>query len=153
MIFAVPIILGAAVVIQGILNLKIGKAIGLLTAVLVNALVFFVLSGILFLLSYLRPQFFPLILRPPSSPLKGLLMTGEPSAWMYGIPGFCGFLLVLGVPFAIHSLGPSRTFVILISAQIAFSVIFELAVQSNLNPWKFVGASLAMAGAYMVATN
>lgn len=153
MIYVVPVILGVAVVLQGILNRKIGSTIGLSTAVLINALVFVVLSGALFGLSYLKPQIFPEFLRLPPSPLKSALADGGAPLWLYWIPGFCGFLLVLGVPFAIHAIGPSKTFVVLVSAQIAFSVLLELAVQSQLNPWKLLGAGLAMVGAYLVASN
>ena len=153
MIYAIPVILGIAVVLQGILNRKIGGTIGLSTAVFINALVFLILSAALLATSYLKPHLFPEFLRVPSVSWKNALEQSNTSLWLYWVPGFCGFLLVLGVPFAIHSIGPSKTFVVLVSAQIAFSVLLEIAVQSELNPWKLLGAGLAMAGAYLVAVH
>ncbi len=153
MIYAIPVVLGIAVVLQGILNRKIGGAIGLSSAVFINALVFLALSAGILLASYMKPQLFPDFLRVPETPWKNALEPGGASLWLYWIPGFCGFLLVLGVPFAIQSIGPSKTFVVLVSAQIAFSVLLELVIQSHWNPWKLLGAALAMAGAYLVAAN
>jgi bacterial/archaeal transporter family-2 protein len=151
MIFAIPVILGIAVVLQGVLNRKIGSAIGLSTAVFINALVFLILSAALLTASYFKPNLFPEFLRIPSTPWKNAIDQSGASVWLYWVPGLCGFLLVLGVPFAIQSIGPSKTFVILVSAQIAFSVLLEAASQSDLSPWKFLGAALAITGAYLVA--
>lgn len=156
MIFLVPVVLGLGVVIQGLLNRKIGAAIGLSTAVLINAVVFLCLSALAIGLTHMKPDLFPEALRPPSSSFTEAARTG-PSLWLYWIPGFFGFLLVLGVPFSIQQLGPSKTFVTLIVAQVVFSLVAEsfllAASPSGPNVMKLFGAALAVAGAAIVASN
>lgn len=153
LIYAIPVILGLGVVIQGMLNRKIGAAIGLSTAVLINAVVFLGLSGAIIAVSYLKPEIFPSMLKPPAASLREASLAG-PSYWLYWIPGFFGFLLVLGVPFSIQHLGPSKTFIVLIVAQVFFSILAEwLFFDSSLSNMKMFGAMLAVAGAAIVATN
>lgn len=151
--YAIPVILGLGVVIQGLLNRRIGAAIGLSTAVLINAIVFFLLSAAVIGASYIKPEIFPSMLRPPATTLREASL-GGPSYWLYWIPGFFGFLLVLGVPFSIQQLGPSKTFIVLIVAQVFFSLLAEwLFFDANLNYLKLFGAMLAVAGAAIVASN
>jgi uncharacterized membrane protein YdcZ (DUF606 family) len=150
---AIPIILGLGVVIQGLLNRRIGAAIGLTTAVLINAVVFFALSAIVIAASYLKPDWFPAMLKPPATSFREAALSG-PSYWLYWIPGFFGFLLVLGIPFSIQQMGPSKTFVILIVAQVVFSLLAErLLFDASFSNMKLVGAMLAVAGAAIVAAN
>lgn len=150
---AVPVILGLGVVIQGLLNRRIGAAIGLSTAVLINAIVFFVLSAAVIGASYLKPDVFPEMLKPPATSLREASQSG-PSYWLYWIPGFFGFLLVLGVPFSIQQMGPSKTFIVLIVAQVVFSLLAEwLFFESNFSNMKLLGAMIAVTGAAIVASN
>ncbi|MDZ4081671.1 MAG: DMT family transporter [Bdellovibrionales bacterium] len=151
--YAIPVILGLGVVIQGLLNRRIGAAIGLSTAVLINAIVFFLLSAAVIGASYLKPDIFPSMLKPPTTTLREASLAG-PSYWLYWVPGFFGFLLVLGVPFSIQQLGPSKTFIVLIVAQVFFSLLAEwLFFDASLNNMKLFGAMLAVAGAAIVASN
>jgi uncharacterized membrane protein YdcZ (DUF606 family) len=152
-VFAIPVILGLGVVIQGLMNKRIGAAIGLSTAVFINALVFFALSAAVIGASYLKPDLFPEMLKPPATSLRDASHSG-PSYWLYWIPGFFGFLLVIGVPFSIQQIGPSKTFIILIVAQVVFSLLAErLFFEADFNSMKLVGARLAVAGAAIVASN
>jgi uncharacterized membrane protein YdcZ (DUF606 family) len=150
---AIPVVLGLGVVIQGLLNRRIGAAIGLTTAVLINAVVFFALSAIVIAASYFKPDWFPAMLKPPAASFREAALSG-PSYWLYWIPGFFGFLLVLGVPFSIQQMGPSKTFIILIVAQVVFSLLAErLLFDASFNNMKVIGAMLAVAGAALVAAN
>ncbi|MBN8540822.1 MAG: DMT family transporter [Deltaproteobacteria bacterium] len=152
-ITAIPIVLGLGVVIQGLMNRRIGAAIGLTTAVLINAIVFFVLSLAVIGASYIKPELFPEMLRPPTTSFRDAAQTG-PSFWVYWIPGFFGFLLVLGVPFSIQQLGPSKTFIVLIVAQVFFSLLAErLFFDAGFNSMKLIGTLLAVTGAAIVASN
>lgn len=151
--YAIPVILGLGVVIQGLLNRRIGAAIGLSTAVLINAIVFFLLSAVVIGASYIKPEIFPSMLKPPTTSLREASLDG-PSYWLYWVPGFFGFLLVLGVPFSIQQLGPSKTFIVLIVAQVFFSLLAErLFFDASLSNMKLFGAMLAVAGAAIVASN
>jgi len=151
--YAIPVILGLGVVIQGLLNRRIGAAIGLSTAVLINAIVFFVLSAAVIGASYLKPEIFPSVLKPPAASLREASLPG-PSYWLYWIPGFFGFLLVLGVPFSIQQIGPSKTFIVLIVAQVLFSLVAEwFFFDASFSNMKMIGALLAVAGAVIVASN
>ncbi len=153
MSFLIPVILGLAVVIQGLLNRRIGLAIGLSTAVLINAIVFLTLSAAVIVISYLKPDLIPSMLRPPTTTLREASQSG-PALWLYWIPGFFGFLLVLGVPYSIQNIGPSKTFITLIVAQVVFSLLAErLLFDTDLSPLKIAGALLAVTGAALVASN
>lgn len=140
-----PLLLGGAVLLQGILNRRFGQSWDLSVAILINGKVFFALCLILFALSRLLP----------AESLPGLLRPGQGEISLkpiHFIPGLCGFLIVFGIPVALNILGPSRTFVLLVGSQIILGVmaekwIFDLPV-TNL---KLLGAGLALTGAVLVS--
>ena len=140
----IPLALGATVVTQATLNRQMGSQLGLSTAVAINAAVFLILSlGIYAIAKYtptIVPEFFQI-----QKPTENFKLS-------YLIPGTCGFLLVMGLPWSIQTLGPSTSFVLLITAQIILSVILE-ATTSAAPPslWKALGALLVLAGATLVA--
>jgi uncharacterized membrane protein YdcZ (DUF606 family) len=138
----IPLILGLTVVLQGTLNKKIGESIGLVSAVFINAAIFFILSGILYVVSRWNPSLLPDFLRPKGS------LTIEKS-W-YLVPGICGFVLVTGLPIAIRQLGPAKSFILLISSQILVSLIFDHILGNNTTGLKVAGALLILIGSMMV---
>ena len=139
-----PPILGAAVLCQAILNRQFGESLGLATAVLINATVFFAASALLWLGTRMMPDIFPDFLKPGTA-------TFDANAALI-VPGLCGFLLVLGAPWALQKVGPSKTFVLLVGAQIVLSVLADKWIFDLDLAWtKWAGASLVLAGAILVA--
>lgn len=138
-----PTLLAAAFLCQAILNRRLSESLGLAGAVLVNASVFFVAAALLWTATRLIPGLFPDFLKPGD--------TGIDAKAVWIVPGVCGFLWVLGAPWALQNLGPSRTFILLVGSQIVLSVladrwIFDL--EPGWNTW--LGAVLALAGAVLV---
>lgn len=139
-----PPILGAAVLCQAILNRQVSESLGLATVVLINAGVFFAAAALLWLGTRVMPDVFPDFLKPGSA--------GLDARASLIVPGLCGFVLVLGAPWALQKVGPSKTFVLLVGSQILLSVLADKWI-FDLDPaWtKWLGASLALAGAVLVA--
>ncbi len=141
--YFLPIALGVTVLTQGILNRQIGAAWGLSTAVLINAAVFFLLSAGLFLLGKYWPGVLPEFLRYRDAG-TGFKMT-------FLIPGICGFILVLGLPWALQNIGPSKSFLLLIASQILASLITDQWIFSQPVPaMKWLGGAITIVGAAVV---
>lgn len=142
--YTVPILLGAMVVLQGGLNRHLGSNFGLSSAVMINASILFLTSALFYGILRWNPEIFPEILRP--RPAQSSLPT-----WWYFIPGFCGFCIVLGLPWSIDTIGAGRSFVLLISAQILTGFLWDFSV-NNINPSlvKLLGGVLAIAGSILV---
>lgn len=139
-----PFIIGLAGVTQGILNRQVSASWGLAWAVALNALLFVVYSAVLLVFSHFAPQVLPEYLRVST-------FTIEKFKWWFVLPGLCGFLLVLGIPWSIQMMGPSKTFILFIVAQIVFSLLAEkFFFESEVSPLKIAGALLATAGAVLV---
>lgn len=138
-----PIILGFVVVLQGSLNKQIGTQWGLSTAVLINASVFFLFSIFMYYSTKLFPNFFPDYLR--AKPINENFQ-----AWHF-IPGLCGFILVLGLPWAIHKIGVAKSMTLLIGSQILMGFIWDKFIYHN-EPslLKLIGAILSLLGAILV---
>lgn len=140
-----PLVLGLSTVTQGILNRGVAESWGLVWAVFLNAAFFLVVSVLLLLASHYTPQYLPEYLRISQ-------FSVDKFKWWFLIPGFCGFCIVICIPWSLQTLGPSKTFVFMIVAQIIFSLLAEKFVfDSNLSVTKVFGAVLAMAGAALVA--
>ncbi len=139
-----PILIGLAGVTQGILNRQISASWGLSWAVALNAVLFIVYSMILLGFMQFAPQVLPEYLRVNTFSLEKL-------KWWYSLPALCGFLLVLGIPWSIQMMGPSKTFILFIVAQIVFSLLAEkFFFGSEIPALKMAGAFLAMTGAILV---
>lgn len=138
-IFALPLFLGVAVVTQGHLNRQISGDWGLPVAVLINASVFLILSLLFFVASRSFPNLFPDFLQIKSSDTR-------PGIW-YFIPGLCGFLLVFGLPWAFQNLGSGKTFVLLVSSQILFGMIWDYFISNReINKATLIGAAVTIIG-------
>lgn len=142
---AIPIAIGLAVVVQGILNRQIGLNWGLSAAVLLNAVVFLFLCAGLYLWTRWTSEPLPSYLKFPEGP-------SSPPAYWYLIPGLCGFFIVVGVPISLFQVGPTKTFIILIVSQIVFSLVMEKFISGDTPGFlKIAGGILAVIGAALVA--
>lgn len=114
--FIFPVLAGVSIVLQGTLNRQIAGQIGLVSAVFLNALVFLVFSGILWLL--VRYELISGIPILSAKPLMGL-------SWWDVLPGLFGFLIVFSTPLAISFLGANLTFAMIICTQLAVSILWD----------------------------
>lgn len=136
----IPISVGLCIVMQGILNKQFSLAYGLATASLVNALIFAVVAFVLFTVA----QRFPLAM-PDFIPPK--LSQYEFRFW-HLVPGLCGFVIVTMTPWSIRHLGAAQVFILIISAQILFSSLWDHWVNGlPLSPLKALGLMFVAGGA------
>lgn len=71
-------------------------------------------------------------------------------SWWYLLPGLMGLSLVWGVPMAIRNVGAQSTFVLLISAQLLASLIWDWRVEElAISPAKIIGCVIVWAGALL----
>ncbi|OFZ30452.1 MAG: hypothetical protein A2622_08595 [Bdellovibrionales bacterium RIFCSPHIGHO2_01_FULL_40_29] len=138
-----PAILGIAVVLQAGLNKKIAAQWGLTTAVLLNALVFAVVAIIFYSLSVWRMDWFPVNMKAN--------FDSKTFLWWYIIPGILGCVLVFGGPWAVARWGAVHTFIIVISAQLLASLIWDWQVENlPVSTVRIAGIGLSWIGAFLV---
>ena len=138
-----PAILGVVVVLQAGLNKKISAQWGISTAVFLNAVVFLVIAAVFYFLTLTRADLFPANFKP-NFDLKTF-------SWWYLVPGALGCLLVFGGPLAIMRWGAVHTFILIISAQLLASLIWDYQVEGlPVSPMRIAGISLAWIGAVLV---
>ena len=138
----VPLVLGVMSVLQGSWNQKFSETWGLTSVLFVNALVFLVCSLILILLAWMRVPWLPDFLKD--------LGTREWRNWFL-VPGIFGFFFVLGIPWSIRNIGPAKTFVVLIGAQVLLGLVLDaLSGSAQLNELKIAGALLTALGAGLI---
>lgn len=131
-----PAILGIVVVLQAGLNKKISSQWGVSGAVLLNALVFLVIAGVVY------------ALRLPN--LKGEVEL-KSFNWWYLVPGALGCILVFGGPMAIARWGAVHTFILIISAQLLASLVWDTQVEGMpVSTMRIAGIALAWIGAVLV---
>lgn len=141
--FFLPIALGVSVVLQASLNKEIALQYGLISTVLLNAAVLFVLSAIFYGIAKTSPDLFPDFFQPKSSTQSLRLLDL--------VPGICGFFIVLGLPWSLARLGPSNTFLLFIAVQIVLSLLIEAYSNQSLPQGiKLAGALLILAGGALV---
>ncbi len=138
-----PAILGLVVVLQAGLNRKISAQWGLTTAVLLNALVFLVLAVVFYGLNIWKSDLFPENFKTTFN-MKSF-------SWWFLIPGALGCILVFGGPWAIGKWGAVHTFILIISAQLLASLIWDWQVEGlSVSPMRIGGIILAWIGALLV---
>lgn len=141
-----PLALGVTVVAQATLNRSFALQYGLAGAVLLNAAVFFFFSLGFFILAKYTPSLLPEFMR-----LRSPGPAGQSFPWIYFLPGAFGFSLVLGLPWVLQNIGPSRGFLLLIASQVVTSLAFETYQSGNLpSPLRALGALLVVIGAALV---
>jgi len=112
----VPLVLGVAAVLQATLNKEIAAHTGLPAAALLNMLVA--------LITALGFAAYCALRKAPDGLLR---WSPEVTAfrWWWLVPGVIGFLIVLGLPWAVQRLGALSTFVVLVGAQMLTSALWD----------------------------
>lgn len=130
-----PAILGVVVVLQAGLNKKISALWGISGAVLLNAVVFFVIAAVAY---FFVPN------------MKGSIEL-KSFNWWYLVPGTLGCILVFGGPMAIMRWGAVHTFILIISAQLLASLVWDSQVEGMpVSTMRIAGIALAWIGAVLV---
>ena len=137
-----PAVLGVLIVIQAGLNRKIAAAWGLPFAALLNATVLLICAAGLVGWVGLRSEGVPDVLR-----LHGDLSLWKP--WFL-VPGILGLTLVLGGPWAVARFGAVHAFVLIISAQLAASLLWDLQVEGRIpSRVRLLGVGITWIGALL----
>lgn len=127
-----PGLLGLASVMQSALNRQLAKSWGVPAAVLINTLVFLVLSVGFYVSA--------------RSAARG------PFQWWFLVPGVLGFCLVAGMPLAIARIGAFSAYAMLIAGQLITSLIWDAVVEgAPLTAVRGIGAALLVASAVMIS--
>lgn len=131
--------LGGLTVVQSVMNRSIGIKYGWPVAGMLNNTV-----GFLFALALVVALVFVF-------QGKGVAKIDE-WHWWYLLPGCFGMLFVMGVPYAVHALGASKTFVILVASQILFGLLWDfMSGTAVISTLRVAGVLVALAGAVMVS--
>lgn len=145
MIWILPILAGVCVVLQGGWNRQLGPQLGLAGALFANSVVFLAGAAVLLLAVRLAPERWPEFLRLPDP-------TGSWLQWRAILPGICGLVIVLGIPWGISHLGALRVVLLVVAAQLLAGLVWDAAVEGiAVDPWRLAGIGLAVAGAALVA--
>ncbi len=138
-----PAILGVVVVLQAGLNKKISTQWGITSAVLLNAVVFAAIAAAFYFFSLARGDMFSANMKPN--------IDFKTFSWWYLIPGALGCVLVFGGPMAIMRWGAVHTFILIISAQLLASLLWDYHIEGlPVSPMRIAGISLAWIGAVLV---
>lgn len=143
LVWTVPVLVGVAVVLQGGFNRQVSAQWGLANTVLVNGIVFLVISVGLWALVKLRPGLLGAEFLPPPT-------SGPVALWRVILPGIFGVVIVTGLPWAIARLGALGAILILLVTQLALSLIWDAVVEGvPIHPARVGGAVLALVGAWL----
>lgn len=135
----VAVTVGVSTVVQGAMNRSLANPAGLSLAVFINAIVFLVASMILLWIEKASPSLLPELFRQ-----KGAWVP----SWWHAIPGLAGFVIVSGIPFALTRIGATRTFIVIIAAQLILSAGIDFfAAKTALTPGRIAGCVLTFVGA------
>lgn len=138
----IPIVAGICIVLQGGLNRLSAGQFGLLSAVLVNALVFVVFS--LGLWVGARNGWLPVPESLGANSIRDL-------RWWQYLPGLFGFLIVLLIPLSIGHLGAGLTFSLVIATQLVASFAWDSYRHQLWPPLAaWVGLGLILAGSIIL---
>ncbi|MFG1501443.1 DMT family transporter [Halobacteriovorax sp. XZX-3] len=137
----VPLFIGCIGILQGAINRLMTNDIGLTwMALLGNFVTLVVCIGFFFFVKY-NPEFFPEFVRLKDFQFK----------WWYVIPGFFGFLFVVGLPLGIYEVGAVKTTVGLIAAQMVTSVLWDVFVENiSLTVPKGLGILMAIGSVILI---
>lgn len=136
LLVAFVLVLGAFGVLQAALNRQVAIASGLPPAVFFNTLVFLAMASLFLGLSRVAAR--------SASDGPGLAASFR---WWWVLPGFLGFCVVAGLPFAIQKIGAARVFVALVASQMATSLVWDAVVEKlPVTGTRLAGAALAVLG-------
>lgn len=136
----VPLLCGLAVVAQGGLNKRFAGQWGLLSAVLMNMVVATVATFAVFAVARSVPALWP------EAASNGARFPGF-TVW-HLLPGLCGVVIVVGMPWAIGRVGAVQSVLLLIAAQLATSLVWDAMVEGRpATVARVVGSAVAFTGA------
>ncbi|MCP3063840.1 DMT family transporter [Myxococcus sp. K38C18041901] len=136
----VPLLCGLAVVAQGGLNKRFAGQWGLLSAVLMNMVVATVATFAVYAVARTVPG-----LWPEAGAAEGRFSGFTP--W-HLLPGLCGVVIVVGMPWAIGRLGAVQSVLLLMAAQLVTSLIWDAMVEGRpATTARVLGSAVAFAGA------
>lgn len=136
------ILAGIFGVTQAGLNKIIGDSWGLSGSLFLNGIVYMLCNALLFFVVYYWPRYFS-----DEYLVQGNL--AQFRAWWI-FPGICGFLLVMGLVYSVLKIGAAQTFVLCVSAQIVFGIVWDFAIESKpVATMRLIGAGLVLAGAVL----
>ncbi|HZI09379.1 MAG TPA: DMT family transporter [Myxococcus sp.] len=139
----VPLLCGLAVVAQAGLNRRFAGQWGLLSAVLMNMVVATVATFAVYAVARAVPGLWPEA-APGAARFSGF------TPW-HLLPGLCGVLIVIGMPWAIGRLGAVQSGLLLIVAQLVTSLVWDAMVEGRpATLARVVGSAIACAGAAIV---
>ena len=139
-----PLITGISIIMQAGLNRQSSMQVGLLTAVLLNSFIFFMVSLGVWVI--VRKGWISV---PPAFQIKDITQI---QPWFL-IPGVLGFLIVLCMPFALQNMPASVAFGLSIATQLVMAVVwdyFTLGVWPTLQ--KVFGLVLLFFGSLLMLT-
>ena len=137
------VVLGVVAVIQAAINRQIALRWGLAPAATLNTGIATVAAAI-FLGSFVA-------LGGASFALQSSVRLAD-FRWYWVLPGIFGFLLVAGIPWAVHHVGALRVFVGIVAAQMVASVVLDhFAEGIPLTTTRGAGALLAVASVLLVS--
>ena len=139
----IPIVIGCVGILQGTINRQVANHIGVAQATLLsNVLTVIICIGFYFLVKTtpsLVPDFFQI--KAPITTFK----------WWFIFPPIFGFCIVAGMPFAFAKLGAVKVSVLLIAAQMATSVVWDIFVEDiGINLMKLAGILFALISVVLV---
>ena len=140
----IPIVVGAMTVLQGGLNRHLGSSMGLAAAVFLTCAITTVLGAIVY--GWVR-------LSPGSAPefFQGAF-NWQAFRWWMLVPGFCGFGVVIGIPWAIPQLGAAKVFVGMVAAQLIGSLLWDMLVEgSSPTALRLAGVAVTFGGVIMAS--
>lgn len=138
------ILAGVLGVTQAGLNKIIGESWGLSGSLFLNGVIYMLCNALLFLTVYYLPRYFS----------GEYLVQGQLAQFRlwWIVPGICGFLLVMGLVYSVLKIGAAQTFVLCVSAQIVFGIIWDLTVENRpVGMARLAGAALVLAGAALAS--
>ena len=144
LISLVPLLCGLAVVAQAGLNRRFAGQWGLLSAVLMNMVVATVATFAVYMVARSVPGFWPEAAAPAGG--QGRFFDGL-TVW-HLLPGLCGVVIVVGMPWAISRLGAVQSALLLMGAQLLTSLVWDAMVEGRpVTLARGVGTAVAFVGA------
>ncbi len=138
------IMAGILGVTQAGLNKIIGDSWGLSGSLFLNGIIYMLCNALLFVVVYYYPRYFS-----GEYLVQGNLEQFR--AWWI-VPGICGFLLVMGLVYSVLKIGPAQTFVLCVSAQIVFSIFWDIVIDNRpVGMVRLAGAGLVLVGAVLAS--
>jgi uncharacterized membrane protein YdcZ (DUF606 family) len=128
-----PLLAGAAGVLQGGLNKRLAPEWGLAWVLVITSIIVLVLSGVLLL----------------TNAYPGKLSWSD-MKWWHALPGFLGFAVILCIPISIEKLGALPSFLMVLASQIVVSGLWDRFAEGvALSGPRLIGAALAILGAWL----